>query len=207
MVVMILPPSGTPLNQLSTILHTHLYLTTGRRSPPQSCPPKCRYVFMQCFTQYSWPFPFVSSSQPTLTLSQTAPTFSPTAAPYIPWTNVKVDGTSLNMDMLCISTAAATLLSLPDSQIATNIHLKGPNVWIAMASSYDGQKVLAGVGSEGYLHTSVDQGATWVERTGASYSTWWWAVTSSPDGTNLTACPSFGSIYVSHNSVRILPSV
>ena len=65
------------------------------------------------------------------------------------------------------------------SQTATS------GAWWSITSSSDGTK-LAAVVYEGYIWTSTDSGATWIQRT-ASGIRLWTSVTSSSDGTKLAA--------------------
>ncbi len=75
----------------------------------------------------------------------------------------------------------------------------GSRYWSAVASSSDGNKLVAVV-QGGYIYTSTDGGTTWTERNGAG-SRQWKAVASSADGTKLVvANGSNGFIYTSTDS-------
>jgi photosystem II stability/assembly factor-like uncharacterized protein len=72
--------------------------------------------------------------------------------------------------------------------------------WYAVATSADGQKVVAAV-KAGYVYTSTDSGATWTQQTGSGVKDWL-KLASSADGTKLAAITtdSPGSIYTSSDS-------
>jgi photosystem II stability/assembly factor-like uncharacterized protein len=68
--------------------------------------------------------------------------------------------------------------------------------WKAVASSADGTKLTA-AGTNSFIYTSTDSGATWVERTSAG-SKQWTSIASSADGAKLTAVAGNGGyIYTS----------
>jgi len=72
--------------------------------------------------------------------------------------------------------------------------------WTSIASSADGTKLVATVGSKngpsGYIYTSNDSGDTWVQHTSAGLRAWM-LVTSSADGSKLAAVVYNGYIYTS----------
>ena len=70
--------------------------------------------------------------------------------------------------------------------------------WRSITSSSDGSK-LAAVVSYGYIYTSSDSGATWIERSSYGYLNWQ-SITSSADGSKLAAIVSYGYIYTSSDS-------
>jgi photosystem II stability/assembly factor-like uncharacterized protein len=75
----------------------------------------------------------------------------------------------------------------------------GSRSWSAVASSTDGNKLVAVV-QGGYIYTSTDGGTTWTERNSAG-SRQWKAVASSADGTKLAvANGNNGFIYTSTDS-------
>ena len=75
------------------------------------------------------------------------------------------------------------------------LHGAGRRNWSDMTVSSDGQRLAATV-SGGYIFTSIDGGATWVERTGAGSRTWK-SIASSSDGARLVACLGGDSVYTS----------
>ena len=79
--------------------------------------------------------------------------------------------------------------------------LAGSRYWRALASSSDGTKLVAVV-YYGDIYTSIDSGATWVDRTpsGTGHNLNWYSVTSSSDGSKLAAVVNPGQIYTSSNS-------
>ncbi|MDB5181209.1 MAG: hypothetical protein JWO54_972 [Candidatus Saccharibacteria bacterium] len=70
--------------------------------------------------------------------------------------------------------------------------------WQTIASSTDGTKLAAAV-LGGFIYTSTDSGATWIERTAAG-SRNWQAIVSSADGTKLAATARSGLVYTSTDS-------
>lgn len=76
----------------------------------------------------------------------------------------------------------------------------GLDYWTGLASSADGNKLVAGTTyNGGRVNTSTDAGATWIERTGAG-SRAWGNLASSSDGTKLVAGVVNESIFTSTNS-------
>ncbi|MDQ5971334.1 MAG: hypothetical protein QG566_280, partial [Patescibacteria group bacterium] len=73
----------------------------------------------------------------------------------------------------------------------------GTRNWRSVASSADGSK-LAAVVYNGYIYTSVDNGATWSTNSNSSGSHFWNSITSSTDGIKLAATDgNNGYIYTS----------
>jgi hypothetical protein len=80
----------------------------------------------------------------------------------------------------------------------------GSRYWNSITSSADGTKLAAvvaesnsyGAFTPGYIYTSTDSGATWIQQT-SSGSRNWWSITSSADGTKLAAADSGGTIHTS----------
>jgi len=70
--------------------------------------------------------------------------------------------------------------------------------WWQVSPSYNGTKILAAT-SPGYLYTSSDSGATWIERVSAGLRLWGF-VDSDPTGTYLVATVNSGYIYTSSDS-------
>lgn len=64
----------------------------------------------------------------------------------------------------------------------------GIHTWVSVASSADGSKLVAvdNFDRKGYIHTSIDGGATWTMQLGSGQYTWT-SVASSADGTKLVA--------------------
>lgn len=87
---------------------------------------------------------------------------------------------------ICGSTTKSFNLSIGLSGLYGN--------WLSLASSSDGSKLAAAI-EEGYIYTSPDGGATWLQR---SYG--WRYVFSSSDGANLAAIATSGAIYTSADS-------
>ncbi len=73
---------------------------------------------------------------------------------------------------------------------------RGSNWWFCIASSADGNKLVALVDA-GLIYTSTDSGATWVPR---STNRYWYSVASSADGNNLVAAAALDKIYTSTDS-------
>ena len=81
--------------------------------------------------------------------------------------------------------------------------------WEGIATSSDGTKLAAVVGcsgcnpndgSDGNVWTSIDSGATWVERNPNNGSKPWNKITSSSDGTKLAAIETSGNLWTSADS-------
>jgi len=72
--------------------------------------------------------------------------------------------------------------------------------WACVASSWDGQILLAGQSASGsgsgYLRRSTNSGASWTSLTGTGEHTWS-HVSSSADGSCLLAAPNYGYLYTS----------
>jgi hypothetical protein len=85
---------------------------------------------------------------------------------------------------------------------ATWTQTGSPRLWQSVASSADGTKLVATVGtnywSPGYIYTSGDSGATWTQRD--VKLAWWSSVASSADGTKLVAAVVGGRVYTSGDS-------
>jgi len=75
--------------------------------------------------------------------------------------------------------------------------IDGYRAWAAATSS-DGTKVVA-ADSNGYIYTSNDSGASWVQRTAAGNRTWI-SVAFSSNGTQIVAAVTNGYIYTSNDS-------
>jgi photosystem II stability/assembly factor-like uncharacterized protein len=76
------------------------------------------------------------------------------------------------------------------------------NTVASLASSSDGQKLIAGVGwsTLDYIYTSVDSGNTWVARTGSTKGGWK-KIACSSDATKIIAYKSSSTLaYISTNS-------
>ena len=103
--------------------------------------------------------------------------------------------------LLCASIIIGPLVqALPGDYVwsRAGTNLPGDQMsWESIASSADGTKLAAFVGS-GYIYTSQDSGATWTEQTG-SKSHYWRSITSSADGTKLAAVDCEG-VYTSTDS-------
>jgi hypothetical protein len=98
--------------------------------------------------------------------------------------------------------SGANVVTLNCFQIAkectwTTVTAVGMKNWQSIASSSDGTKLVAVVYG-GDVYTSINSGATWVNRSLGNKN--WWAVTSSTDGTKLVAVVNPGQIYSSTNS-------
>lgn len=72
------------------------------------------------------------------------------------------------------------------------------DVWISIASSADGKKLVAATLST--IYTSTNSGINWVKEFGPSYGVAWASVASSIDGSKLAAATASHGIYVSTNS-------
>ena len=90
----------------------------------------------------------------------------------------------------------ASALFATEIGTAKELTAAGSRVWQAVATSGDGQRIVAVVFGGGYLYTSADAGATWVERTVAG-SRSWQAVATSSDGQRIAAVVSGGYLYTS----------
>lgn len=84
----------------------------------------------------------------------------------------------------------------PHSRFTTTaLQTVGAGKWVASASSSDGQRIVVAK-YDGYLYTSTDGGATWIERRGAGARPWT-ALASSANGLCLAATTLNGYIYTS----------
>ncbi|WP_207799707.1 stalk domain-containing protein [Candidatus Cryosericum hinesii] len=76
--------------------------------------------------------------------------------------------------------------------------------WYALASDSTGTRVVAAAfglyGTEGWVYTSTDRGATWTKRYPISASQFWRAAASDADGTNLIVGAWAGRLYTSADS-------
>ena len=99
-------------------------------------------------------------------------------------------------NIILLSIIAITAISAPISRVlaesvigydwtTSNLQTTTHRNWIDTASSADGTKLIT-ADYGGYLYTSTDSGATWVERTDAGVFNWR-SVASSDDGTKLVA--------------------
>jgi hypothetical protein len=70
--------------------------------------------------------------------------------------------------------------------------------WYSVASSADGNKLVAVSVSPGRIYTSTNSGASWVSTSAPSLP--WQGVASSADGVKLAASVNGGGIYTSTNS-------
>jgi len=68
----------------------------------------------------------------------------------------------------------------------------------AVASSADGTKLVAALNG-GFIWTSIDSGATWIQRAGSGNRNWT-SVASSLDGTRLVACATSSGVYISSDA-------
>jgi hypothetical protein len=73
----------------------------------------------------------------------------------------------------------------------------GSRNWVSIASSSDGNKLIACDNTPGYLYTSNDSGIIW---TPVGVSKVWTGVASSGDGVTLAACVTTGYVYLSNDS-------
>ena len=98
---------------------------------------------------------------------------------------------SLRVDGVAVSTGSFVTLS----PVATTtwVARESVRIWVAVASSADGVKLVAAE-SGGLIYTSTDTGATW---TGRAVARNWQAVASSADGSKLVAVEAGGMIYTS----------
>jgi len=69
--------------------------------------------------------------------------------------------------------------------------------WWGVASSADGSRLVACDGWDGYVYTSPDSGATWIQRPAAGRAFEWYAVASSSDGMKLVAIALNGYVCTS----------
>jgi photosystem II stability/assembly factor-like uncharacterized protein len=76
--------------------------------------------------------------------------------------------------------------------------------WYALASDSTGTRVVVAAfglyGTEGWVYTSADRGATWTKRYPISASQFWRAAASDADGTNLIVAAWSGRLYTSADS-------
>jgi prepilin-type N-terminal cleavage/methylation domain-containing protein len=93
------------------------------------------------------------------------------------------------------SCVASTWTVVPNSGMSGTCSISN---WQSMASSADGQKLAAGI-SNGYIYTSIDSGATWIERISSGARNWI-SIASSDDGVNLVAAANNDYIYTSTDS-------
>jgi hypothetical protein len=71
-------------------------------------------------------------------------------------------------------------------------------VWVSLASSADGSKLVAASTSYQTIFTSADGGSTWVSNNVPKIS--WWSVASSADGNSLVAVANNNGIYISQTA-------
>ena len=90
---------------------------------------------------------------------------------------------------VCVESVLSTIsnTSIPGVSNTSN--------WKSVTSSADGSRLAALIGS-GYIYTSADYGASWVQRSQAGVQTWQ-AITSSADGMKLFA--TYYGLYTSYD--------
>jgi phage pi2 protein 07 len=76
----------------------------------------------------------------------------------------------------------------------------GSHIWRPVVSSWDGNKLAAGVASGEYIYTSTDSGLTWTQRTGAGSHPWYGAASSSDGSVLYFTSPNDTILAVSINS-------
>jgi len=134
-----------------------------------------------------------------------AQTWTQTSAPSTNWTFIasSADGAKLvaiaskQACFGCVGVPVGTIYTSTNSGISWTQTSAPILSWISVASSADGNRLVAIVNSGG-IYTSTDSGVTWTQ-TSAPYAAWN-SVASSADGIKLAATVNNGGIYVSTDS-------
>ncbi|MEP6876787.1 MAG: sialidase family protein [Burkholderiales bacterium] len=103
------------------------------------------------------------------------------------------DGTKLYAGV-----SGGSVYASADSGLTWSVTAAPSAYWRALATSADGQQLIAGNGNNGFLYTSADAGATWT--THGAVAGQWNGAASSSDGVTLAAANGNGQIYVSTDS-------
>jgi len=109
---------------------------------------------------------------------------------------VQVSGRGAGGWYIAQNQGQSIVTDLPAAQAGVTWTARGNypnNLWMAVASSADGSKLVAAV-YNGQLYTSTDFGVTWTAR---DSNRAWYAVASSADGSKLVASANGGQLYTS----------